>query len=62
MLILRTIAVIFISLSILTSFFKNIYIFYDEVSEKINNFGMFIFACLYSVLWRAFVIVAIWLV
>jgi hypothetical protein len=62
MLVFRVLATIFVALSIITSLLKNILVFYDEGSQSIKRFGMFVFTNLYSVLWRAFVITAIWLI
>lgn len=62
MLVFRILATVFVALSVITSFLKNVYIFYDEEHHRFYNLGKFIFANLYGVLWRAFVITAIWLI
>ena len=53
MLVFRILATVFVALSMFTSIFKNYRTFRDYVYVGIS---------VYSVLWRAFVIVAIWLV
>lgn len=62
MLVFRIIATVFVALSMFTSILKNICFFNDLEIESNNLAIMFVFANLYCVLWRAFVIVAIWLV
>ena len=58
MLVLRIIATIFIALSVLTAVLKN-----ARVSiESENQTLYFIVTTSYSALWRAFVIVALWLI
>jgi hypothetical protein len=62
MLVFRIIATIFVTFSVITSILKNMFVFGDVNTSTIQYFGRFIFASLYSVLWRAFVITAIWLI
>lgn len=62
MLVFRIIATCFVGLSVFTSFLKNCTIFKDIVdddSRLVRRVGGW---TLYSWLWRAFVIVALWII
>ena len=59
MLVFRILATVFVGISCITAFIKNICVYYNE--------GKFDDACIiatsiYGWLWRAFVIVALWLI
>lgn len=56
MLVLKIIATVFLGLSCITSVIKNASIF-ANVDNEIPNFCIW---SLYSLLWRAFVITALW--
>jgi len=59
MLALKIIGTVFIGISCITAFIKNVYMFRDSNDETFNHKAI-IFSNLYSWLWRAFVIVALW--
>lgn len=61
MLVCKIIATIFVALSVVTSLFKSAYMFFDGGEEN-SRLGGLISVGIYSVLWRAFVITAIWLI
>ena len=62
MLVFRILATVFVGISVITGLLKNIVIFCDkEDTEKINLGAVFGW-CAWSILWRAFVIVAIWVI
>lgn len=60
MLVFRIIGTCFVGLSVFTAFLKNCVIFKDIVDERlVRNVGGW---TAYSWLWRAFVIVALWII
>lgn len=58
MLVLKIISTVFVGISCITTVLKNLIIVHDN---EVNTVG-FILATLYSLLWRALVIVTIWVV
>ena len=58
MLVFRILTTVFISISIFTALLKNIAV----INDKEAQVGATVFYCLWSVLWRAFVIVAVWVI
>lgn len=58
MLVLKILATIFVSISIITAVIKNAYMCDNEDVSKLS----FIVVLLYSILWRALVIVALWVI
>ena len=61
MLALKIIATVFVGLSCITAFIKNILVLRDEKTDKFY-FKSIIGATLYGWLWRALVIVALWII
>lgn len=58
MLVLKILATIFVSISIITGIIKNALV----CEENNSSTSTFIVASLYSILWRALVIVALWVI
>lgn len=58
MLALRILGTIFVSISVITGISKNAYL----CEENNNSTLSFIVVSLYSILWRALVIVALWVI
>jgi len=59
MLVFRILATVFVGWSIITAIFKNIVLIDNDLKKKVSST---IFWCLYSLLWRSFVITAIWII
>lgn len=57
MLVLRIIATVFVGLSVITTWVKN-----SNIWSRAYDTGMRLGVTLYGWLWRAFVIVAIWVI
>ena len=62
MLVFRILATVFVGLSVITGFFKNCAMFVDKNGDELKSVKGLIFFSAWSILWRAFVIVALWII